>query len=389
MISSGPLSVNGTSLRTFLCFMAAAVAAIFLLAAALTVLEHNNRFASSNVEALTSNVSSETLLHFIGFENPYFTQVLPENSEFPPLASLGFEFVTSIKPGDIRSLLGSELPGFEIYDSDIIVAGTGTDYTNLVVESAPPVKVMMEAREEAEQSLKQNDDQKDVVKPPVKTTNGKDVVLLYATHTTESYLPALKGDASPDEAYSWELNVSDVAKQLKEELEKRGIGAEVPDVNIQKIRASEGLSYSQSYKASRQVVASILHEDPSIQMIFDIHRDSRRKKDTTVTINGKKYARTSFVIGEGNPHYKKNRLMAVNLHHLLEKEYPGLSRAVIGKSLDEGNGIYNQDLSDHAVLIEIGGVDNTMDEVNRTVEALADVISEYYWKLHKAQKVNG
>jgi stage II sporulation protein P len=297
--------------------------------------------------------------------------------------------VTSIEPGDIRSLLGSELPGFEIYDSEIIVAGSGTNYTNLTVESAPPVNVMMKARDEAQQSLKQNSDKNNVATPPVKTTNGKNVVFLYATHTTESYLPALKGATSPDQAYSWKLNMSDVAEKLKEELEKRGVGAEVSNTNIQKERTAEGLEYYQSYDVSHDVVATALKQEPSLQLVFDIHRDSQGRNKTTATINGKKYARTFFIIGNGNPHYRKNKLMATKLHDMLEKEYPGLSRGVEGKGVDEGNGVYNQDLSNHALLIEIGGIDNTMDEVSRTVDALADVISKYYWDIQKAQKVNG
>ncbi|HVH95944.1 MAG TPA: stage II sporulation protein P, partial [Bacillus sp. (in: firmicutes)] len=49
------------------------------------------------------------------------------------------------------------------------------------------------------------------------------------------------------------------------------------------------------------------------------------------------------------------------------------------------NGKFNQDLSENAILVEFGGVDNTFEELNNSAEALADVISEYYWD---AEKVN-
>lgn len=71
------------------------------------------------------------------------------------------------------------------------------------------------------------------------------------------------------------------------------------------------------------------------------------------------------------------------MHNLLDKKYPGLSRGVIVKR--EGNGKYNQDLSQNAILIEFGGVDNTFEELYRSSDALADVFSEYYWQ---AEKVN-
>ena len=65
---------------------------------------------------------------------------------------------------------------------------------------------------------------------------------------------------------------------------------------------------------------------------------------------------------------------------MFEKKYPGISRGVYKKQRDKfNNGIYNQDLAEKGLVIEIGGVDNNLEELNRTVDALADVISEYYW----------
>ncbi|MCO4130346.1 stage II sporulation protein P, partial [Enterobacter kobei] len=53
---------------------------------------------------------------------------------------------------------------------------------------------------------------------------------------------------------------------------------------------------------------------------------------------------------------------------------------VYGKSQDQGNGIYNQNFSDKAILLEVGGVDNNQEELNRTIDAFADVFSEVYWE---------
>ncbi|MBL3352784.1 stage II sporulation protein P, partial [Klebsiella pneumoniae] len=41
------------------------------------------------------------------------------------------------------------------------------------------------------------------------------------------------------------------------------------------------------------------------------------------------------------------------------------------------------DLSPHAMLVEIGGVDNNLDELNRTVDILAEAINDYYQKAKK------
>ncbi|MNG21954.1 Stage II sporulation protein P (SpoIIP) [compost metagenome] len=103
-------------------------------------------------------------------------------------------------------------------------------------------------------------------------------------------------------------------------------------------------------------------------------------------INNEPYAKLIFVIGTGNQNYKKNLEVASALHEILKKKYPNISRGVIYKDFSTGNGIYNQDLSGQSILIELGGVDNTAEELNRSIDALAEAFSEYYWK---AEKVNG
>ena len=82
---------------------------------------------------------------------------------------------------------------------------------------------------------------------------------------------------------------------------------------------------------------------------------------------------------------KKNTILAKNLHKALEKKYPGLSRGVVSKDKSEGNGVYNQDLSPRAILLEVGGVDNNMTELHNAIDAFADVFSEYYWQMKNAK----
>ena len=54
------------------------------------------------------------------------------------VSRLTFELATSIDPRDPRTFLGRELPGFALFDTEIVVAGQGVDYTDIPVESAPP-----------------------------------------------------------------------------------------------------------------------------------------------------------------------------------------------------------------------------------------------------------
>ena len=41
------------------------------------------------------------------------------------------------------------------------------------------------------------------------------------------------------------------------------------------------------------------------------------------------------------------------------------------------NGVYNQDLNSNVILIEMGGHENNIDEVNNTLDLVALAIGEY------------
>jgi stage II sporulation protein P len=44
------------------------------------------------------------------------------------------------------------------------------------------------------------------------------------------------------------------------------------------------------------------------------------------------------------------------------------------------NGEFNQSLSPRSVLVEVGGVDNTLAEGYRSAGILAEVLAEMYWE---------
>ncbi|MNJ73036.1 Stage II sporulation protein P (SpoIIP) [compost metagenome] len=72
----------------------------------------------------------------------------------------------------------------------------------------------------------------------------------------------------------------------------------------------------------------------------------------------------------------------------MEKTYPGLSRGIWGKTASQGNGEYNQSLADNSVLIEIGGIDNSKEELARTSKVLADILAELFWESQDATKAD-
>ncbi|MBP1995407.1 stage II sporulation protein P [Paenibacillus eucommiae] len=209
-------------------------------------------------------------------------------------------------------------------------------------------------------------------------SEGDSKVYIYHTHNRESWKNVArdtKGTSFDDR----EWNITLVGKQLAQQLYKKGIPSFVEETDFASKLSEQKLGYSQSYAESRKAVNKAIQSNPSLSYFFDIHRDADIPRDkTTVTVDGKTYARIMFVIGDGNPAYKENKKLAEALHAMLNKKYPGISRGVLLKSSHQGNGEYNQSVSNGSLLLEFGGINNTLQENLQSAEAFADVFAEYY-----------
>lgn len=354
---------------------------LFVLIGFFTTNESSYRLPSSAITNWTSDIDSSVYLNLLGMENRALMIMNEDENPFDTLPKMMFHLITSIKPNDFRSLLGNELPGFSIYDTEILIAGEGTDYTNLPVESSFPLEDVLKDREavysEEEQETKESPQQNDTL---------KNAVFIYNTHNRESYLPHLPGVSDPDSAHHGEVNITLVSKRLQEALADKGIGAVVDETDIiGEVLVENDWEYWQSYQASREVVSEAFAQHKDIKFTFDLHRDAISREKTTKEINGEDFARVMFVIGKDNPAFEKNFQLANSLHESFQAKYPGLSRGVIPQGGAGNDGVYNQDLSENALLIEIGGVGNTLEEAYRTADAIADVFSDYYWDAEAVQ----
>lgn len=208
------------------------------------------------------------------------------------------------------------------------------------------------------------------------TTDNKDkpIAFIYHTHNRESWNAEMKD--SDRDAQSSNKNITLVGQRLAEELEKLGLGSMVSDTDYP--TTVPGYEWEYSYKYSRKTVKEALASNNELEYIFDLHRDSQARKYTTAEINGESYAQVYFIIGQRNPNWKENEAFARKLHDKLEAQYPGLSRGIWGKNANSGNAEYNQSLSSQSVLIEVGGIDNTLEECYRTAKALAEVIAQLH-----------
>lgn len=356
---------------------------LFFSIGILTTIAPTYRLSSDTISKWTSDLDSRTLLYLFGTENRYFKKAIPKDEEMPKITTTLFQVLTNIKPDDPKSLLGQELPGFKSFGNKIIIAGDGTNYANLSIESSPPLEDVLKDREAI-------NEEKEVETPPEKktpklTTGEKQPVFIYSTHNRESFLPHLPKSTTPNEAHHKEVNITKVAEHFNKSLQDQGVGAKQDSADIMTMLNEKDMNYSQSYKMSRNVVKEALATNKDIKYVFDIHRDSLPRKQTTLEINGKNHAKLLFVVGSDHPNYEKNLQLATKLHYLIEKRHKGLSRGVIQKGGAGSDGIYNQDISGNAVLVEMGGYDNKLEELYRSADVLADVFSEYFWD---AEKVN-
>lgn len=197
------------------------------------------------------------------------------------------------------------------------------------------------------------------------------IIYIYNSHQLENY------DSSNLDIYGITPNVLMASYLLKEKLNSKGLSAIVEDSNLSNFLTLNGWDHASSYKASRIFILDKKNKYSSIKYFIDIHRDSVSKEITTVNIGGSDYARILFVVGLEHDNYKENLKTVENINTIVNKYYPGLSRGIYKKEGAGVDGIYNQDISSNSILIELGGVDNNIDEVLNTVEALSNIF--YYY----------
>lgn len=209
------------------------------------------------------------------------------------------------------------------------------------------------------------------VNDPKKNEITNPLVYIYNTHQLESYNKKVLED------YNITPNVMMASYILRENLNNKNINTLVETANINDFLNLNNWDYSNSYKASRYYIKDALKKYKNLKLIIDIHRDSVKKNISTTKINNKMYAKVLFVVGLEHKNYNKNLEKVNKLNKIINKKYPNLSRGIMKKEGKGVNGIYNQDLNENIILIEIGGVENNIEEIMNTSIAISDVISDY------------
>lgn len=190
----------------------------------------------------------------------------------------------------------------------------------------------------------------------------KPLIYIYNTHQTERY-----------EDYG----VTEASSYLTSKLNEIGISTCFEEQSIPTFLQTNNMKYYKSYTVSRKYLDEAKQKYPSIIYFFDIHRDALSKEKSTIVINKKSYAKILFIVGKDNKFYESNLNNAKKLNKIINDLAPGITRGVITKGGAGVNGVYNQDVSSNSFLIEVGGNNNTKEEVINTVNVIYKAITEY------------
>lgn len=192
----------------------------------------------------------------------------------------------------------------------------------------------------------------------VKTTSPivRKKIYIYNTHQSEKYA---------------DFDVLNAALNLKNILADFNIEAIVEETNITEEVKKNNYTYSQSYRVTKSLMTNYLNKD--ISLFIDLHRDSSAKNITTTTVDGVNFAKMMFVVGGKHESYMENYRVSDTLNKILKNN----NNQISGGLLLRKSSSYNQELDPNVVLIELGGPENTKEEVLNTLQVLAKSIYEY------------
>lgn len=198
-------------------------------------------------------------------------------------------------------------------------------------------------------------------------------VLFLFTHSHESYKPIVQQTKGMQAVYDDEMNIYSLQQMMQHYFELNEITPHVVDFDVMTEMELVDARLHQAYKVARPVLAEYLQQS-EYDLVIDFHRDSAPKKVTTLTANNENYAKVAFVVGAKHSSYEANLAYASMLSEQMNRMLPGISRGIIKQQGSGVNGVYNQDLASNMLLIELGGIDNTEEELHRTMAVLAKAI---------------
>ena len=194
-------------------------------------------------------------------------------------------------------------------------------------------------------------------------------ILIYHTHSQEAFADSVPGDVN--------TGIVGVGECLTKILTEQ-YGYRVLHNTGQYDVETRDNAYSRALPAVEQILA----ENPSIQVIIDLHRDEVAEETKLVTdIQGRPTARFMFFNGlsrtrkTGDIDYLANENQEANLAFSFQMQlkaaeyYPGLTRRIYLKGYR-----YNMHLRPRTLLVELGAQNNTVEEAINACDPLAHIL---------------
>ena len=194
-------------------------------------------------------------------------------------------------------------------------------------------------------------------------------ILIYHTHSQEAFADSVPGDVN--------TGIVGVGECLTKILTEQ-YGYRVLHNTGQYDVETRDNAYSRALPAVEQILA----ENPSIQVIIDLHRDEVAEETKLVTdIQGRPTARFMFFNGlsrtrkTGDNDYLANENQEANLAFSFQMQlkaaeyYPGLTRRIYLKGYR-----YNMHLRPRTLLVELGAQNNTVEEAINACDPLAHIL---------------
>lgn len=200
-------------------------------------------------------------------------------------------------------------------------------------------------------------------------------ILIYHTHGSESFSDSREGVK--------EDTIVGVGSYLTQILEEQyGIAVYHDETAYDMIDGV--LDRSRAYENAYGSITKILEENPSIEVVIDLHRDGVDEETHLVTeVNGKKTAKIMFLNGVSrsnmngeieylyNPNKLTNLAFSFQMFLTGKEDYGDYVRKIYVRSLR-----YNLHLLPRTTLIEVGAQNNTLEEEKNAMEPLAAILDK-------------
>lgn len=203
----------------------------------------------------------------------------------------------------------------------------------------------------------------------MKGSSDEPQILIYHTHSQEAFKDSIPGDESTTIVGAGEK----LAQLLRE---KYGYNV------IHNTESFDEESRDYAYSNSLPVLEQILAQNPSIEVVIDLHRDAMPEdRRLVVDLQGRPTAQFMFFNGLSrtarngpiesleNPYLEDNLAFSFQMQTASNEYYPGIARRIYLKAYR-----YNLHLRPKSLLIELGAQNNTVEEIMNAIDPLAHII---------------